>query len=205
MVSVAIGNGAIGQGHLVRVNWSGSIGQIARLSVVRFLPDTARFLHPIVHLWTSREAIFFGERVRVWRDSECVSACVLLGAFTHFLLSFRHPVAHFCGAVTPARSAASQWATTHTTARAEEFARERWRHRGQQLMSDFSMCECVRAARMSVTLSVCVRVVRFSSRGLLRRRLMRCDGAISEWVTEWVNNAMYESMMPEWWTELCGS
>jgi hypothetical protein len=50
MVSVAIGNGAIGQGQLVRVNWSGSIGQIARLSVVRFLPDTARFLHPIVHL-----------------------------------------------------------------------------------------------------------------------------------------------------------
>jgi hypothetical protein len=47
-----------GQGHLVRVIWSGSfgqghlvrqgqaIGQIARLSFVRFLPDTARFLFP---------------------------------------------------------------------------------------------------------------------------------------------------------------
>ena len=59
MVSVAIGNGAIGQGHLVRVNWSGSIGQIARLSVVRFLPDTARFLHPIVHLMTFARTHFF--------------------------------------------------------------------------------------------------------------------------------------------------
>ena len=41
---LVIWSGSFGQGHLVRQGQA--IGQIARLSFVRFLPDTARFLFP---------------------------------------------------------------------------------------------------------------------------------------------------------------